>query len=184
LQSSYLAPLTLAVIAALLVGIRAQLLARAGAFHGRSTRNRGVVTGSGKVGNGAQVQKYVRGAVVSPGVHAVPQGARALDLVAAAGGATADADLTRVSLAGALADGRTVYVKRVGDVIPATLCGKLTITTAGEQDFRYASGVTADSAQRIVAYRTAHGPLTAVSQLLLAPTSPTDYERLRLHITV
>jgi competence protein ComEA len=94
------------------------------------------------------------------------------------------ADLTRVSLAGALANGGMVYVPRVGESIPATLGGKLNINTASERDFRYALGISSEIAQRIVAYRTEHGPFTAVSQLLLVPISQTTYGRIRLLVTV
>jgi competence protein ComEA len=185
LRSSYLTPLALAVIAVLTVGIVVQLLAIAGALPGsRSGAGRVVITGPDRAGNGDQIQAYVLGAVVAPGVYALPSGARVHDLVAAAGGATADADLTRVSLAGALADGGTVYVPHVGESIPPTLGGKLNINTASEQDFRYALGVSAEIAQRIVAHRTAHGPFTAVSQLLLVPISQTTYDRIRLLVTV
>ncbi|HEY7091758.1 MAG TPA: SLBB domain-containing protein [Ktedonobacterales bacterium] len=185
LRSSYFAPLTLAVIAVLVVGIVVQLLAIAGAFPGsRAAQNRVVITGPGRTGSGDQIQSYVLGAVVSPGVYALPRGSRVHDLVAAAGGATADADLARVSLAGALADGGTVYIPRVGESIPLTLGGKLNISTASERDFRYALGISADIAQRIVAYRTAHGPFTAISQLLLVPISQTTYDRIRLLVTV
>jgi competence protein ComEA len=112
LRSSYFAPLTLAGIAGiavLIVGIVVQLLALAGAFPGsRAAQYRVVITGPGRTGNGDQIQAYVLGAVVSPGVYALPRGSRVHDLAPAAGGATADADLTRVSLAGTLADGWTV----------------------------------------------------------------------------
>lgn len=185
LRSSYLAPLTVAVIAVLVVGIVVQLLALAGAFPGaHATQNRVVITGPGRSGSGEQIQAYVLGAVVAPGVYALPRGARVHDLVTAAGGATAYADLARVSLAGALADGGTIYVPRVGESVPPTLGGKLNINTASEQDFRYALGISAEIAQRIVAYRTEHGPFTAISQLLLVPVSQTTYDRIRLLVTV
>jgi competence protein ComEA len=185
LRSSYFAPLILAVIVVLSVGIVVQLLARAGAFPGsRAAQNRIVIAGPGRAVNGDQIQAYVLGAVVSPGVYALSHGSRVHDLVAAAGGATADADLARVSLAGELADGGTVSISRVGETIPPTLGGKLNSNTASERDYRYALGVSADSAQRIVAYRTAHGPFTAISQLLLAPSSQTTYDRIRLLVTV
>jgi competence protein ComEA len=178
-------PVTLAVIAVLAVGIVVQFLAIAGALPGARSSHAGVViSGPGISGNGDQIQAYALGAVVSPGVYALPRGARVHDLVAAAGGATADADLTRVSLAGALADGGTVYVPRVGESIPLMLGGKLNINTASEQDFRYALGVGSDIARRIVAYRAEHGPFTAISQLLLAPISQTTYDRIRLLVTV
>ena len=122
-RSSYLAPLTLAVIAVLVVGIVVQLLASAGALpDAHSAHSRIVITGPGRVGEG-QIQAYALGAVVAPGVYALPGGAHVHDLVTAAGGATADADLTRVSLAGALADGGTIYVARIGEALPLMLGG-------------------------------------------------------------
>jgi hypothetical protein len=48
---------------------------------------------------------YVAGAVVHPGVYAVAGDARARDALAAAGGATRDADLVAVNLAAHVADG-------------------------------------------------------------------------------
>ena len=88
LRSSSVAPLTLAVIAViavLIVGIVVQLLALAGAFPSNSAaQNRVVITGPGRTGNGDQIQAYVLGAIVSPGVYALPRGSRVHDLVAAA----------------------------------------------------------------------------------------------------
>jgi competence protein ComEA len=152
LRSSYFAPLTFAVVVVPVVGIIVQLLALVGAFPGsRAAQKRVVITGPGSTGNGDQIQSYVLGAVVSPRIYALPRGARAHDLVAAAGGATADVDLARVSLAGALADGETVYIPRMGESMRLTLGGNLHINTASERDFRYALGISADVAQRIVA---------------------------------
>jgi competence protein ComEA len=173
LRSSYFAPLTLAVIVVPIVGISVQLLALAGMLPGsraaqsRAAQSRVVITGPGRTGNGDQIQAYVLGTVVSPGVYAPPHGSRVHDLVAAVGSATVDADLARVSLAGEPADGGTVYSPRVGATIPATLGGTVNITSASERDVRYALGAGSEIARRIVAYRTAHGTFTAISQLLL-----------------
>jgi competence protein ComEA len=178
-------PLTLAVVAALALGIVVQLLAIAGEFPAaRSAQDRVVITGPRRTGSGDQIQAYALGAVVTPGVYALPRGARVHDLVAAAGGATTDADLARVSLASALADSGTDYAPHVGDAIQATLSGTLTINSASERDFRFALGVGSDSAQRIVAYRTEHGSFTAISQLLLAPIPQTSDDRIRPRVTV
>ena len=60
LRSSYFAPLTIAVIVVLVVGIAVQLLALAGAFPGsRAAQNRIVITGPGRTGSGEQIQVYV-----------------------------------------------------------------------------------------------------------------------------
>lgn len=58
---------------------------------------------------------YVAGAVMHPGVYAMPDDARARDALALAGGATHDADLVAVNLAAHVGDGDEVAVPRVGD---------------------------------------------------------------------
>ena len=62
---------------------------------------------------------YVAGAVVHPGVYAVADDARARDALAAAGGATREADLVAVNLAAHIADGDEIAVPRIGDVTAA-----------------------------------------------------------------
>ena len=52
----------------------------------------------------------VAGAVRRPGLHALPPGTRIADAVAAAGGATAKADLNAVNLAAPVADGEQIVV--------------------------------------------------------------------------
>jgi competence protein ComEA len=65
---------------------------------------------------------HVAGAVAHAGVVRVPAGARVDDAVAAAGGATADADLSRVNLARPVVDGERLYVPTVGETeVPAEL---------------------------------------------------------------
>ena len=65
---------------------------------------------------------HVVGAVAHAGVVRVPAGARVDDAVAAAGGATAEADLSRVNLARPVVDGERLYVPTVGETeVPAEL---------------------------------------------------------------
>jgi competence protein ComEA len=61
----------------------------------------------------------VVGAVRSPGVVSIPGDARVIDAIRAAGGAGANADLTRLNLAAKLTDGARVAVPRVGEAPPA-----------------------------------------------------------------
>lgn len=65
---------------------------------------------------GATVVVHVAGAVVRPGVLLMPEGARVIDAVEGAGGATAAADLDRLNLAARLVDGQRVLVVEVGAV--------------------------------------------------------------------
>lgn len=69
---------------------------------------------SGASGEGT-VRVHVAGAVNNPGVYTLPAQGRAVDAIAAASGAAADADLDRVNLAGALSDGVQIYVPHRGE---------------------------------------------------------------------
>jgi competence protein ComEA len=62
------------------------------------------------------VVAHAAGAVQAPGVYRLEAGARAGDLVAAAGGAAPDADVQRLNLAAPVADGEQLYVPRIGEV--------------------------------------------------------------------
>jgi len=63
---------------------------------------------------GATVVVHVAGAVVRPGVLLMPEGARVIDAVEGAGGATPEADLDRLNLAARLVDGQRVMVVKAG----------------------------------------------------------------------
>jgi DNA uptake protein ComE-like DNA-binding protein len=105
------------------------------------------------------------------------------ELVAAAGGAPADADLTRASLAGALADGGRVHVACARSD-SSTRGGKLRMNAASDQDFRFTLGVGSDIAQRIIACGAAYGPFAAISRSLLAPSSQSTFARICPLVTV
>ena len=65
---------------------------------------------------------YVVGAVEHAGVVRVAADARVTDALAAAGGAAADADLSRLNLARPVVDGERLYVPRIGEAeVPAEL---------------------------------------------------------------
>ncbi|TDD66884.1 ComEA family DNA-binding protein, partial [Jiangella aurantiaca] len=61
-------------------------------------------------GSPAAIVVHVAGLVARPGVVELPAGSRVVDAIEAAGGATADADLTPINLARVLTDGEQVLV--------------------------------------------------------------------------
>lgn len=186
LRSRYYIPGAVLTIV-LLFGISgAQLLVRAGMMPMPfAAAHTGVtITGPGVPTEADTIQVYVLGAVVLPGVYLLSPDARVHDLITAAGGSTRDADLTRVSLAAPLNDGQSVYVPHTGETVPLLIGGKVALNVASEQDLRHALGISLDIARRIVAYRTAHGQFTAVSQLLLVPISRSTYDKIKDLVTV
>jgi len=127
----------------------------------------------------------VVGAVRRAGVVRVPAGARVVDVIAAAGGATADADLVRLNLAAPVADGARVAVPRVGAPAPAvdpsavtggpagdgsaapdpTSAGPVNLNSATAAQLDALPGIGPATAAAIVHDRETHGPFTSVDDL-------------------
>lgn len=169
----------------LLAGTAAATLAHTGSFPLAflPTQSRITITGPG-VGGTTHIQAYALGAVRTPGVYTLTEGARVHDLIEFAGGALSEADLSRVALASPLGDGMSVYVPLVGEVVPLERGGKIDLNAATAEQLRNALGITLTTARHIVAYRAERGGFTAVSQLLLVPISRTIYDRIKDLVTV
>ena len=174
---------SLLLTVALTSGLAYVLLQRTGNWPPAFARAHPTVAITGP-GISQQVEGYVLGAVLRPGVYSLHRGARVRELVVAAGGLLDNADITRVDLAGLLADGQSVYVPRLGEQVPLQLGGKLNLNVANTTELHNALGVTTSVARKIVAYRAAHGSFTAVSQLLLVPVSQATYDRIKDLVTV
>jgi len=113
---------------------------------------------------------HISGAVVNPGIVEVPGDARVAEAVAAAGGATAEADLGAMNLAAPLGDGDHIVVPAVGGVDAgiASSAG-ININTASAAELEALQGVGPVLAARIVAFREEHGRFTAPEDLLDIP---------------
>jgi competence protein ComEA len=117
---------------------------------------------------------YITGAVMHPGVVAVPAGSLLADAVDAAGGTTTDADLESVNLAAPLVDNQHVTIPRravtatpqpaaaATVALPATL---VNINTATATELETLPHIGTAMAQRIIAYREANGPFQRIEDL-------------------
>ena len=125
----------------------------------------------------AETRVHVAGAVVRPGVYRVAEGGRVADVLDAAGGPLAEADVDQVNLAARVADGERVYVPRRGEVPPAVVTGgpgtgpagpappvDLNVATAAQLDAL--PGIGPATAAAIVEYRTRHGRFVTVDELV------------------
>jgi len=120
---------------------------------------------------------HVIGAVAAPGVYALPPGSIAQDAIVAAGGATADANLQGLNLARLLHDGEQVLVPARsgpeatngpgGGLAPTQSSGTpVNVNTATTAELEALPEIGPALAQRIVDYRTAHGPFGTLDDLL------------------
>ena len=153
---------------------------------------------------------HVVGAVVSPGVVVLADGARVADAIAAAGGAASDADTEQLNLARVLGDGEQVRVPHAGEQLVAPDPGPsppggasggsaaagasggstpgggvVNINTAGASELEALPGIGPALAARIVEYRDGHGPFASVDDLTDVPgIGPAKLEALRSQATV
>lgn len=144
----------------------------------------------------------VAGAVASPGVVELKDGARVADALGAAGGLAEDADLTSVNRAARLTDGQRVYVPRVGEQVApvegdgstgaagegtqSTATGQaVNINTAGLAELDALPGVGPATAQAIIDDREANGPFTAPEDLMrVSGIGEKKFEKLKSSICV
>ncbi|WP_194947925.1 helix-hairpin-helix domain-containing protein [Actinomyces trachealis] len=159
-----------------------------------------------------EVTVHVTGAVASPTVVNLPTGSRVTDAVAAAGGATAEADTQALNLARVLADGEQVRVPKTGEppqlggdsssggsggAGPSGVAGvggemgagapggQVNVNTADATALETLPGIGPTLAKRIIAYRSEHGRFTAVDDLTDVPgIGPAVLEKLRQEATV
>ena len=128
----------------------------------------------------------VVGAVAAPGVVRLAQGSRVVDAIAAAGGTTADAQVSALNLARVVVDGEQIAVPRPGEQ-PAAAGSSAPVGGNDLVDLNTADAAALDAlpgigpvlAERIVSHRE-DGPFTTVDELAdVAGIGPTLLERLR-----
>jgi competence protein ComEA len=149
-----------------------------------------VAAAAAPVTTAIEVMVQAAGAVAAPGVYRLPLGARVQDVVTAAGGPTATANLQAIALASKVVDGQRVYVPAVGetvgtDTVPPGPAPPLDLNQATLEQLEALPGVGPTTAQAIIDYRTRHGPLSSVDDLLeIRGIGPAKLDGFRDLVTV
>lgn len=152
-----------------------------------------------------QILVHVAGAVKRPGIVKLAPGSRVFQALDAAGGATSDAELSAINLAGQVADGTQILVPLQGQKIAAgsassgtstsqagsatgrnlPASGKVNINTATAAELDTLPGVGPVMAERIVSWRESNGPFTSVDALdAVQGIGPKLLARLRELVTL
>jgi competence protein ComEA len=138
---------------------------------------------------------HVVGEVRRPGLYRLRDGSRIADAVRRAGGALHGADLSAVNLAAPLVDGVQVLVPSKVAVTDSasggrgapgvgSAAGPVSLSSATLEELDALPGVGPITAQKILDYRTEHGPFASVDDLDAVPgIGPTRIEQLRDLVT-
>ena len=113
----------------------------------------------------AKLVVHVVGDVKRSGLVQLPSGARVSDALVAAGGLKPGARLGPVNLAREVVDGEQIIFGRHAAAALSTTPGLLNLNSASVDDFEALPGIGPVLAQRIVTWRDANGPFTAVEEL-------------------
>ena len=138
---------------------------------------------SSKASAETEVYVDVDGAVARPGVYRLKDGARVSQAIDAAGGLTAEADVTGLNRASKVTDEQKIYVPTVGEQQAALAAGGaeggaavvsgagvssglVNINTASATELQTLSGIGPSMAQSIIDERTKNGAFASVDDLM------------------
>lgn len=122
---------------------------------------------------GTVIYVHILGQVTNPGLYALRDGDRAVDIVAAAGGFTPTADPASLNLARLLTDGEQIVVPAVGETPPVagavSTTGLVNLNTADATALETLPRIGPAMAQRILDWRGKNGRFSSVDDLLDVP---------------
>jgi competence protein ComEA len=128
---------------------------------------------------------HVVGAVENPGLYRLARGDRVFDAIAAAGGLSPDADLSRLpNLAGRLKDGEQVKVAFT-KTSSGTVVVRVNLNQATLEELETIPGFTIQFAEECLDYRTSFGGFQNTRELVdVLGMSEADYVIARRYLTL
>ena len=125
--------------------------------------------------DGTMVYVHVKGAVENPGVYPVEKNSRVFDVLRAAGGTTADADLTGINLARKVNDEEEIFVQSKPEGLSTEITLQSTLTTGITKKVNINTATAAELDQlpkigpvlseRIVTYRNTNGKFRSIEEI-------------------
>lgn len=125
---------------------------------------------------------HIEGCVKNPGIVTLPEGSRIIDVISFAGGATEDADFSKINLAYILSDAQKIYIPSKNDSLNETnyitsLPGEnvvkdgnksntININTASLSELENLPGVGPSTALKIINYRNENGSFQKIEDLM------------------
>jgi competence protein ComEA len=128
---------------------------------------------------------HVVGAVENPGLYRLPRGNRVFDAIAAAGGFSPDADMSRLpNLAGRLKDGEQIKVP-FAKTSSGTTVARTNLNTSTLEELEAVPGFSAAFAQECIEYRTNFGGFQNIRELVdILGMSEAEYVIARRYLTL
>ena len=136
---------------------------------------------------------HVDGAVRSPGVYELEEGARVRDAVQAAGGLAEGADTSAMNLAALVEDAQKVHVPRRGEEVTADPNAEseqgestlINLNTATAEELDELPGVGESTARAIIEDREKNGPFSSPEDLMrVSGIGEKKFERLEAMVCV
>lgn len=126
-----------------------------------------IVFYSGEEKSISKICAYIVGEVNSPGIFELEDGTRIYELIEMAGGATKDADVSRINLAKIVLDEEKITVPKKVIVSEETEDSKIiNINSATADKLSTLDGIGKSTAEKIVKYREENGYFNTVEDLM------------------
>jgi competence protein ComEA len=143
----------------------------------------------------SEIFVYISGAVHKPGVFKAPSNARVFDIVAMAGGLTAEADVAKINLAQSVKDGMHIHVvdkplvSNENTIAAGTgkpkLGNKVNINSANKSELDTLPGVGPGLADRILEYRQTNGGFREIDELRNVPgIGANKFEKIKEKVSI
>ena len=148
-----------------------------------------------------EIVVHITGSVAQEGIVKLEEGARIVDAIEEAGGATSDANLKNVNLAYKLKDGQKLYIpSNIDDAENITIIStkgegivsitleksdKININEATQAELETLSGIGPSMAKKIIEYREKNGSFSSIEDIKNVPgIGDSKFEAIKDNIEV